>query len=228
MGTLSDLYAAARRIILELREGLERIERLEAASPSDPYMQKPGSSPDMTSQLRVKLTELQRINIDMEHMWRAQIAQRKDKDIWKRKVEGIAEETDSLRGALDKYLSREHRRQAEAKDRAELMKRGTAEDGKRVMSDFDAEAQAMASVNTSNKVLEDMFSAATGVLESYAMQRDRLKNAQRKALDVINTLGLSGTVLRRIDRRQLTDKWVSYVGMLVTILVVVVVWRWTR
>lgn len=43
------------------------------------------------------------------------------------------------------------------------------------MSDFDAEAQAMASVNTSNKVLEDMFSAATGVLESYAMQRDRLK-----------------------------------------------------
>lgn len=43
------------------------------------------------------------------------------------------------------------------------------------MSDFDAEAQAMASVNTSNKVLEDMFAAATGVLESYAMQRDRLK-----------------------------------------------------
>lgn len=34
MGTLSDLYAVARRIILELREGLERVERLEAASPN--------------------------------------------------------------------------------------------------------------------------------------------------------------------------------------------------
>lgn len=62
----------------------------------------------------------------------------------------------------------------------------TAEDGRRVMSDFDAEAQAMASVNTSNKVLEDMFSAATGVLESYAMQRDRLKVSRHGRLHPLN------------------------------------------
>lgn len=55
-----------------------------------------------------------------------------------------------------------------------------------------------------------------------------IQNAQRKALDVINTLGISGTVLRRIDRRQLADKWISYIGMLITVVIVIVVWRWTR
>ena len=37
--------------------------------------------------------------------------------------------------------------------------------------------------------------------------------AHRKALDVLNSLGLSDSLLRVIDRRQRLDKWITYGGM---------------
>lgn len=75
---VEDIFLAAR----ELSVNGSRLRVIFALQ--DSYSQKSVMSPDMTAQLRTKLSELQQINVDMEHMWRAQIAQRKDKDIWKR------------------------------------------------------------------------------------------------------------------------------------------------
>ncbi|EPS61252.1 hypothetical protein M569_13546, partial [Genlisea aurea] len=51
--------------------------------------------------------------------------------------------------------------------------------------------------------------------------------AQRKALDVLNTLGLSNSLLRLIERRNRIDKWIKYGGMALTVFLVIVFWRWT-
>ena len=40
-----------------------------------------------------------------------------------------------------------------------------------------------------------------------------LQAAQRRALDVINSIGLSDSLLRVIDRRQRMDRWIVYGGM---------------
>ena len=45
-----------------------------------------------------------------------------------------------------------------------------------------------------------------------------LQAAHRKALDVLNSLGLSDSLLRVIDRRQRLDKWITYGGMVRTCL----------
>ena len=37
--------------------------------------------------------------------------------------------------------------------------------------------------------------------------------AHRKMLDALNSVGLSDSLLRMIDRRQRTDKWITYGGM---------------
>ena len=37
--------------------------------------------------------------------------------------------------------------------------------------------------------------------------------AQRKMLDVLNTVGLSDSLLRVIDRRHKMDRWLTYGGM---------------
>lgn len=37
--------------------------------------------------------------------------------------------------------------------------------------------------------------------------------AQRKVLDVLNSVGLSDALLRVIDRRQRLDRWITYGGM---------------
>eukprot|EP00850_Spirogloea_muscicola_P015025 SM000112S23967 [mRNA] locus=s112:20452:21462:- [translate_table: standard] len=230
--TLSALYSAARHATLELREGLERLERLEAASasstaggaPADGQALSPRAA-DLTQGLRLRLAELARTAAEMDRMWRSQPS-KPQRDLWRRKVEQVAEESDDLRRGFDKYLRREHRRQADASDRAELLHRRA--EGARVLEDFDEEMQSLQSARNSSRLLDEAYATGAAVLGQFAEQRDRLKAAQRKALDVLNTVGLSAVVLRAIDRRQWTDKMIAYAGMIVTLVVVFVVWRYTR
>lgn len=55
-----------------------------------------------------------------------------------------------------------------------------------------------------------------------------IQKVQRKALDILNTVGLSNSVLKLIERRHRVDIWIKYVGMVVTLIIVIAFWRWTR
>ena len=50
------------------------------------------------------------------------------------------------------------------------------------------------------------------------------QGAQRKILDVTNTLGLSNTVMRLIEKRQFQDKFILFGGMIVTCIIMYLVW----
>lgn len=54
------------------------------------------------------------------------------------------------------------------------------------------------------------------------------QSAQRKMLDVLNSVGLSDRLLRLIDRRQRMDKWIVYGGMLLTVLLLGGLLWWLR
>lgn len=60
------------------------------------------------------------------------------------KVEQVVEEVDAIRRTLDKYGTREERRAAELADREELLAR--AQQGRRVRSEMDEEAQVRAAL----------------------------------------------------------------------------------
>ncbi|KAG8373979.1 hypothetical protein BUALT_Bualt11G0082600 [Buddleja alternifolia] len=143
-----------------------------------------------------------------------------------RKVEQVSEEAESFRASLDKYMSRHQKRIQEAQERAELL--GRANGDTHVLRIFDEEAQAMESVRRSSRLLEDSFATGVAILSKYSEQRDHLKRAQRKALDVLNTLGLSNSLLRIIERRNRVDKWIKYAGMLFSVIILFIFWRWTR
>ena len=55
------------------------------------------------------------------------------------------------------------------------------------------------------------------MLEALGQQRSALKGIERKVLDLANTLGVSNSVMRVIERRQLVDKAIVYGGMLLTL-----------
>ena len=55
------------------------------------------------------------------------------------------------------------------------------------------------------------------VLEALGQQRSALKGIERKVLDLANTLGVSNSVMRVIERRQLVDKAIVYGGILLTL-----------
>ncbi|GBG75696.1 hypothetical protein CBR_g20321 [Chara braunii] len=94
--------------------------------------------------------------------------------------------------------------------------------------EYDEESQMRGHVHNSHQKLDEAFRTGTQVLQSYAEQRERLKSAQRKALDMLNTVGLSSSLLRMAERRQFWDRWLVYAGMVVTIVVVFGVWYLTH
>ncbi|KAI6673580.1 hypothetical protein NL676_001486 [Syzygium grande] len=114
----------------------------------------------------------------------------------------------------------------EAKERAELLGRADR-DSAHVLRIFDEEAQAMQSARNSSRMLEESFATGVAILSKYSEQRERLKKAQRRALDILNTVGLSNSVLKLVERRHHVDKWIKYAGMILTVIMLYAFWRWT-
>ncbi|CAH9134766.1 unnamed protein product [Cuscuta epithymum] len=230
-GTLSELYQSSRRLLLKTRDGLEKLERCQytsssASSSSSAPSLAIDSSSNLFDSVRKDITQIQSLCSEMDRLWRS-VHAKSQRDLWKRKVEQVAEEADSLKDSLNKYDLYNKRRIQEAQERAELLGRANGSSS-HVLRIFDEEAQAMQSVRSSSKMMEEALATGTAILSKYSEQRERLKHAQRKALDVLNTLGLSNSVLRLIERRNRVDKWIKYTGMVVSIIILVVVWRWTR
>jgi Golgi SNAP receptor complex protein 2 len=221
-GTLSEIHQTARKLLLRTRDGLERLERLEYSNSSSSSSSSPS---DFSFSVSKDIAQIQSLCIDMDRLSRS-IGAKSQRDLWKRKIEQIAEEAESLKDSLEKYNSRNHKRMMEAKERAELLGRANG-DSSHVLRIYDEEAQAMQSVRSSARELENANALGETILSSIHGQRERLKSAQRKALDVLNTVGISNRVLRLIERRNRVDQWIKYAGMILTIifLFAFVLWR---
>ncbi|XP_065853582.1 membrin-11-like [Euphorbia lathyris] len=211
-GTLSEIYQNAKKVLMRARDGIERLERLESSTSSGGL-----DSPELSFALKKDISQIHTLCAEMDRFWRS-IAGKPQRDLWKRKVEQVAEEAESLKQSLDRYVARNQRRMREAQERAELLGRANGESS-HVLRIFDEEAQAMNSVHNSKRMLEESLSTGSAILSKYSEQRERLKRAQRKALDVLNTVGLSNSVLRLIERRNRVDRWIKYMGMLITVVI---------
>ncbi|KAF2324484.1 hypothetical protein GH714_014720 [Hevea brasiliensis] len=220
-GTLSEIYQNAKKVLLIARDGVERLERLESSTSNGRL-----DSPELSFKVKKDISQIQSLCAEMDRLWRS-IAAKPQRDLWKRKVELVAEEAESLKQSLDRYFSRNQRRMREAQERAELLGRANGESA-HILRIFDEEAQAMQSVQNSKRMLQESLSTGTAILSKYSEQRERLKNAQRKALDVLNTVGLSNSVLRLIERRNRVDRWIKYMGMLITLAVLYFLVTWNR
>ncbi|KAJ7960627.1 Membrin [Quillaja saponaria] len=207
--TLSELYQNAKKLLLRTRDGLERLERLE-------YSTSTGMDTELSFTIKKDITQIQSLCVEVDRLCRS-IAAKPQRDLWRRKVEQIAEEAESLKESLGKFLLRNQKRMAEAKERAELLGRSNG-DSAHVLRFFDEEAQAMQSVRSSARELQNANAVGEAILSSIHGQRERLKKAQRKALDVLNTVGISNSVLRLIESRHRVDQWIKYAGMALTII----------
>lgn len=221
MADLTSQHGQAKRLILVLREGLERLENAEGgrlrADPSG-----------VAKELRQQWSILQRLSAEMDGAWRMATVRdhHAKRDVWKRKVEQVAEETDSIRLALEKYGQREERRTAERREREELFSR--ASEGLRAKREMDEESQAMSSIQRSKNYLEEIYESGTHILVNMAGNRERLKRAHKKVLDVLNTVGLGESLIRLIERRQRFEIWITY-GCMVLLLAITILllwWRW--
>lgn len=68
--------------------------------------------------------------------------------------------------------------------------------------------------------VDDMLMTGHHALDNLKSQRDKLKGAHKRILDIGNTLGLSNHTMRIIEKRISEDKYVLYIGMAVTLLII--------
>lgn len=152
------------------------------------------------------------------------ISSNKEKVLWEKKISQVVEEAAVLQHSLDKCSAtfQEHRR--EEAQRQELLQRrkniGIDTRFRDPEGDIDADIQAKERIRRSRQVAEEAYQSGVSALTAMAQQRDLLKSAQRKVLDVLNTVGMSDSVLRIAERRIAVDKMIAYGGMLfITLLV---------
>lgn len=67
------------------------------------------------------------------------------------------------------------------------------------------------------------FVSGSNILETLKYNRETLKGAHRRIIDLANTLGLSNATISLIERRVSQDKYVLFGGMFVTLAVITLV-----
>lgn len=68
-----------------------------------------------------------------------------------------------------------------------------------------------------------LFVPGSNILETLKYNRETIKGAHRRLIDLANTLGLSNATISLIERRVSQDKYVLFGGMFVTLTIIVLV-----
>jgi Golgi SNAP receptor complex protein 2 len=84
------------------------------------------------------------------------------------------------------------------------------------------------SLKRSINQVDQYIEMGTESLYKLKQQGGALKNARRKMLDVANTLGLSSSTIRWIEKRTAEDQYIFWVGAIVTIIIMYFVYTWLR
>ncbi|KAJ1523351.1 hypothetical protein ONE63_001220 [Megalurothrips usitatus] len=143
----------------------------------------------------------------------------------KTKIDQLKYDNHHLQAALRMYQHRQNQARREEAEREELLSRRfthNSADAETVIF-IDHSIQHQSALNNANRGMDDMLRSGAGILESLRDQRDTIKNAKRRLIDIANTLGLSNTTMRLIEKRAREDKFVLLGGIFVTLFVILLV-----
>ena len=206
---LNQLHVRAMRTLLEV-EGIVHPSSANAAT------RPPGIG---SNSLESKLSELDSALATMEQLIPTERRPQK-RDIWKKKLESLRQRCALLRSEADRRRRGMNRRAFEEQQRQELFGNVSREDHVINMGLADQHDSLM----RSNNMVDDLLTLGGTTVKSLVGQRKMLKGAHRKLLDMANKLGLSGSLLRLIERREWVDAIITYGCMIFTLAFLYGLW----
>lgn len=126
-----------------------------------------------------------------------------------------------LQSALTNWQQKKYRRQAEIDEREQLLNRKFASNETSIEIDYGQQHQN--SMSNAHRGVDEMLMTGSNALENLRSQRETLKGAQKRLIDVGNMLGLSNHTMKMIERRIVDDKYVMIGGMVFTLTVVILI-----
>ena len=209
--TLSVAFPKAQTSLLKTRKFLGEFERRLDQGDSNDLATLEGKVAVLINQLQREVTMLQTMVKNEPRTRRA---------VWSDRVDHFVHETGSLRQAFEVCLQRNR------SARGELM-RGIS--GMRRRPDHEEmrmrEAEAL---ERSKNNINMMIGMTKGLVKSAKTQGTMLKRVRTTALNVASNLGLSSSIVRLIQRREAQDRLLVYIGMIVTLLIIGLVYYLVR
>ncbi|ETV81453.1 hypothetical protein H257_05974 [Aphanomyces astaci] len=199
----SALYPQARKLVFELKTQLNYLE----SSPSN----SDGTGGSTESQARENAAGLKSLVDQLDSL--VYNENPSNREIWAKKVHQIREEYMLLNTTLEQRCIQFSRSQIEFQERDKLMSRQRHQNG----NDIHYLSQEHDSLHRSSRMINELNDLGAATMSNLNDQRSRLKGVHRKVLDVASHLGLSGSLLRVIERRETADKWIVYGGIFVVL-----------
>eukprot|EP00871_Galdieria_phlegrea_P001678 jgi/Galph1/2510/GphlegSOOS_G1158.1 len=209
---MDSLYLEARKLVLESRDLLDNIETGK------------GNSTRVQTELSQKVNRLTRTLQQLSNLVLREPSSRREG--WQMKLRHLNDDALDIRKAFENYLNRSYSQAIQAKEREELFEKYRGHNDTTIIIDsFQTESQAL---TRSNNTAEGIIGTGQATLQALLSQRSRLKDARKKALDVANTLGISGSVIRMIERRERLDAYLVYGGVVAVLLIVFLFYFWKK
>ncbi len=152
---------------------------------------------------------------------------------YKRKVLFLRSSYEHAKSGLDKYLKKKSSKVSPYAYQRDTLFQGSRDptivaNGGGGGGDFDVEQAETASLNRSNRMVNSYIESAQESMAELYSQGNRLKGVQRKVLDIMGYLGLSDAIMKNANRRDAVDRIIVYGGMLFTLLLIFVIWKYFR
>lgn len=207
------LYHQTNKMVHEIQSGLSRLERANSTD------------------IHIVENEIQaRIDQVVSNCERLEILVNKEPPTRranaKIRVDQIKYDCQHLQSAMRNLQHKRYQREEEEREREALLSRKFAPNDPDTSIMIDAALQQNQRLHNSHRNMDDLISSGTGIIGSLREQRGTLKGAQKRMLDIANSLGLSNTVMRFIERRAYQDKFILFGGMFVTCLIMFFVWKY--
>ncbi|KAJ8322344.1 hypothetical protein KUTeg_000815 [Tegillarca granosa] len=207
------LYNQTNKLIHEVQDDLGRLER---ASKNDIHIYE--------NEIQAKIdhifsnNERLEILVNKEHPTRRSSA--------KMRVDQLKYDCQHIQAALRHLQHKRYQKEEEERERDALMSRTFAPNDDDTSIEIDAGLQHNTRLQDSHHEMDNLIGSGSSVLGNLREQRMTLKGTQRKMLDIANTLGLSNTVMRFIEKRTYQDRFILYGGMIVTCIIMFLIWKY--
>ncbi|XP_054160449.1 Golgi SNAP receptor complex member 2-like [Oppia nitens] len=149
-----------------------------------------------------------------------------DRPQQKMRLDQLRYDSRHLLSSLRNLHHRRVQREREEREREELLTRRftTNTETNIAMDNYFQDENSR--LNSFHSNLDDMISSGSSILSGLRDQRGVLKGAQKRLIDIGNTLGLSNTVMRLIEKRGKGDKYILFGGMIVFTILMLLIWKY--
>uniref|UniRef100_A0A8D8YDT4 Golgi SNAP receptor complex member 2 n=1 Tax=Cacopsylla melanoneura TaxID=428564 RepID=A0A8D8YDT4_9HEMI len=205
------LYHQTNRMVLETQEYFHNLDRIVG-----------DDSEQINKEIQDRLNSISKNCEKLSIMlFKEPLAKRHNTKL---KLDQLKYDLQHLQAGFRSYQFAKQRKKQDELEREQLLsRRFTATDSDNTTILIDHNLQHQQSLINVNNRTDELLNAGMSMLNNIREQGMSMKSTQMRIRNIANTLGLSNTTMRLIEKRVQQDKYILLGGMAVTMVIIVVV-----